>query len=35
MHAELTQLPPIGIIQRLLRGFERRSRLVVVGPVVG
>ena len=34
-HAEFTQLPPIGLIQRLLRGFERRSRLIVVGPVVG
>ncbi len=34
-HAEFTQLPPIGIIQRPLRGFERGSRLIVVGPVVG
>ncbi len=33
--AEFTQLPPIGVIQRLLGRFERRSWLVVVGPVVG
>ncbi len=34
-HAEFAQLPPIGLSQRLLRRFDRRRRLAVVGPVVG